>query len=72
MTNPFDVEDGTYSVLVNTEGQHSLWPDFADLPAGWTLTHGPTDRATCLDYINTHWTDQRPHSLVTEMGEEAA
>jgi len=67
MSNPFEVEDGTYSVLVNAEGQHSLWPDFADPPAGWTTVHGPTDRGTCLDYINTHWTDLRPHSLTARL-----
>ncbi|MEU6753945.1 MbtH family protein, partial [Spirillospora sp. NPDC046719] len=36
MTNPFDDPDGTFLVLVNAEGQHSLWPEFADVPSGWT------------------------------------
>lgn len=63
MTNPFDVQDGTFSVLVNASGQHSLWPDFADVPAGWTVVHGPADRASCVDYVNTHWTDLRPSGL---------
>ncbi|MEU7735437.1 MbtH family protein, partial [Streptomyces griseus] len=31
MTNPFEDEDGTYLVLVNDEGQHSLWPAFAEV-----------------------------------------
>ena len=35
MTNPFDDEDGRFLVLVNDEGQHSLWPTFADVPSGW-------------------------------------
>jgi len=26
MTNPFETEDGEFCVLVNDEGQHSLWP----------------------------------------------
>jgi MbtH protein len=34
MTSPFENEDGTYLVLVNDEGQHSLWPEFAPVPAG--------------------------------------
>ena len=28
MSNPFENPDGVYSVLVNDEDQHSLWPDF--------------------------------------------
>ncbi|SED19230.1 MbtH-like protein [Streptomyces melanosporofaciens] len=27
-TNPFEDPEGTYLVLVNDEGQHSLWPAF--------------------------------------------
>jgi hypothetical protein len=34
MTNPFEDENGTYVVLINDEGQYSLWPNFIDLPAG--------------------------------------
>jgi hypothetical protein len=32
MTNPFEDPDASYLVLVNDEGQHSLWPAFADIP----------------------------------------
>ena len=32
MTNPFEDENGVYHVLVNEEGQHSLWPTFIDVP----------------------------------------
>lgn len=62
-TNPFDDENGTFRVLVNDEGQHSLWPDFAEVPAGWTSVHGPADRTSCLDYVERNWTDLRPRSL---------
>lgn len=34
MTNPFEDENGTFLVLVNDEGQYSLWPAFLDVPAG--------------------------------------
>ena len=63
MANPFDVQVGMYAVLVNDEGQHSLWPLFADVPAGWTVAHGPTDRGACLEYVTSHWTDLRPRSV---------
>ena len=61
--NPFDDDDGSFLVLVNDEEQHSLWPTFADVPAGWRVVHGEADRAACLDYIEQNWTDIRPRSL---------
>ncbi|MEU3827353.1 MbtH family NRPS accessory protein [Streptomyces sp. SID486] len=64
MTNPFENAEGTFLVLVNDEGQHSLWPAFAEVPAGWTVALAETDRQTCLDYVEEHWTDMRPLSLV--------
>jgi MbtH protein len=69
MTNPFDDPDGSFFVLVNDEGQHSLWPTFAEVPAGWTVVHGEADRQSCLDYVDEHWTDMRPNSLIRAMGE---
>ncbi|WJV50604.1 MbtH family protein [Streptomyces flavofungini] len=63
MSNPFDDADGRFSVLVNDEGQHSLWPEFAEVPGGWTVTHGPADRQSCLDHVEANWTDLRPRSL---------
>ncbi len=67
MTNPFEDENGTYFVLRNDEGQYSLWPVFVDVPAGWIVVHGEDNRQACLDYVNEHWTDMRPTSLVEAM-----
>ncbi|MEQ7005671.1 MbtH family protein [Actinopolymorpha sp. B17G11] len=67
MTNPFDDPDGTFHVLVNDEGQHSLWPSFVDIPAGWTPVVQDESRQTCLDYVEEHWTDMRPASLIEAM-----
>ncbi|KUL44140.1 MbtH family protein [Streptomyces regalis] len=67
MANPFDDADGVFRVLVNDEGQYSLWPDFAAVPEGWTSVHGPDDRAACLEYVERHWTDMRPRSLADAM-----
>jgi MbtH protein len=63
-TNPFDDPDGTFLVLVNDEGQHSLWPAFCAVPPGWEIAHAETDRATALGHIEENWTDMRPRSLV--------
>ena len=84
MPNPFDDTDGRFLVLVNDEGQHSLWPAFAEVPAGWTVVLGAADagdeagepgepgepgvdRAAALEYVEQHWTDMRPRSLVESM-----
>ncbi|MEU6238509.1 MbtH family protein [Kitasatospora sp. NPDC047058] len=67
MTNPFDDQDATFLVLVNDENQHSLWPQFADVPAGWTVTHGPDTHTACLEYVEKSWTDMRPKSLADAM-----
>jgi MbtH protein len=68
MTNPFEDENANYLVLMNHEGQYSLWPVFMDVPAGWTVVHNSDTRKACLDFVNANWTDMRPKSLVKEMG----
>jgi MbtH protein len=72
MTNPFDNEDGKFFVLVNDEGQHSLWPTFADVPAGWQVVFGEDSKPACLEYVEQNWTDMRPKSLVRAMAADAA
>lgn len=70
MPNPFDDPDGQFLVLVNDEGQHSLWPEFAAVPEGWTVAFGTADRTSCLDYVSANWTDMRPLSLIAQLSRE--
>ena len=65
-TNPFDDDEARYRVLVNDEGQYSLWPTLRDAPDGWTVVHDDDSRQGCLDHIEQAWTDMRPRSLVAE------
>ncbi|MER5495751.1 MULTISPECIES: MbtH family protein [unclassified Streptomyces] len=67
MTNPFDDEQASFRVLRNEEGQYSLWPEFAELPGGWTPVFGPQERSSCVAYVEEHWSDMRPLSLVRAM-----
>jgi MbtH protein len=67
VTNPFDDENGIHHVLINAEGQHSLWPSFIDVPEGWTIIHKSDNRAACLELIDKNWTDMRPNSLIKRM-----
>ncbi|MFB9465432.1 MbtH family protein [Streptomyces cinereospinus] len=66
-TNPFDDDTARFLVLVNDEGQHSLWPAFADVPGGWTVAHPEDTRQACLDHVAGAWTDMRPRSLAEAM-----
>jgi MbtH protein len=70
MANPFEISDGSYYVLINAEGQYSIWPSFVEVPAGWTIFYGLETRQSCLDYINTHWNDMRPNSLIAATAAE--
>jgi uncharacterized protein YbdZ (MbtH family) len=67
VTNPFEDENGVYHVLINDEGQHSLWPSFIEVPQGWTIILNSGTRAACLEFIEKNWTDMRPKSLIAAM-----
>jgi MbtH protein len=69
MTNPFEDPEGSYYVLTNDEGQHSLWPGFVAVPDGWQVVFGLEKRDACLAHIEQNWTDMRPKSLADAMGE---
>jgi MbtH protein len=64
MTNPFDDDAGTFLVLTNDEGQHSLWPAFAEVPNGWRVVMTESSRQECLAFVDEQWTDLRPASLI--------
>ncbi len=57
------MSDQRFFVVVNSEQQYSIWDSRRDLPSGWTATGFEGAEATCLGYIDSHWTDMRPLSL---------
>jgi len=65
--NPFDDDDAEFVVLINDEGQHSLWPSLLEVPAGWTVTGPRGQRQVCLAWVETNWVDMRPVSLRRQM-----
>jgi MbtH protein len=71
MTNPFEQADGTYMVLVNEEGQYSLWPAHIAVPAGWTIAKDKDTRQACVEWVDQNWTDMRPKSLIRAMEGQA-
>lgn len=62
-TNPFENNDALYHVLINSEEQHSLWPTFKEVPAGWTIVLESAPREEALKYVQKNWTDMRPKSI---------
>jgi MbtH protein len=67
MANPFENPGSAYLVVANDEGQYSLWPASIDVPAGWTVIYQSEKRDECIKYIDEHWTDMRPKSLIKAM-----
>ena len=61
-----DSDDQHFEVVVNTEGQYSIWPAGWEVPGGWRTVGFTGLRAACLEHIETAWTDIRPRSLVEQ------
>jgi MbtH protein len=57
--NDEELDELDWLVLVNAAGEHSLWPAAMPVPEGWRETGPEGDRATCLAWIDTHWTAMR-------------
>jgi uncharacterized protein YbdZ (MbtH family) len=70
VTNPFEDDTRPHLVLINDEGQYSLWPSWIDVPAGWDVVFGEAERAACVEFIESHWRDMRPLSLAREMASD--
>lgn len=60
MTSPFENPAGTYLVLQNAVGQHSLWPAFVPVPRGWSTVHPPATHRACRAYLEGDRTGGRP------------
>lgn len=61
----------TYKVVVNHEGQYSIWPSERENALGWQDAGKSGSKSECLAYIKEVWTDMRPLSLQKKMAESA-
>lgn len=52
-----------YKVVVNHEGQYSIWLQDLCVPKGWREINVNGSKAHCLDYIEKNWLDMRPLSF---------
>lgn len=63
----YSVDGDVHKILINEEGQYSIWPAGQKAPAGWREI-GPTGtKADCVAYVDAHWLDMRPLSLQNVM-----
>jgi len=60
-------DDRPCVVLLNDEGQYSLWLSGRPIPAGWRKVGPEGPRTKCLEYIERVWSDMRPLSLQRRM-----
>jgi MbtH protein len=61
------IENIRYNVVVNQEGQYSLWMYGRENAPGWEDAGVAGTKAECLAYIRKTWTDMRPLSLRNAM-----
>ncbi|MBO0733592.1 MAG: MbtH family NRPS accessory protein [Methylocapsa sp.] len=67
-----EADGEVYTVIANHEEQYSIWPVWKAIPAGWQSAGKMGLKEECLAYVNEVWTDMRPLSLRSEMGNESA
>ena len=63
VNNNLSMDGDSFKILVNDEGQHSIWPSGQPIPAGWQQVGPVGPKPDCLEWIKTHWPDIAPKSL---------
>ncbi|MFC9336871.1 MbtH family protein [Streptomyces sp. NPDC057020] len=59
-----------YTVVVNDEEQHAVWPEDAPLPAGWRPEGFAGTEEQCVAHVDRVWPDIRPLSLRRRLAAE--
>jgi MbtH protein len=49
-------------VLVNSQGEHSLWPACSAIPAGWREVGPEGTLQACSAWIDRHWAAMQPRA----------
>jgi amino acid adenylation domain-containing protein/thioester reductase-like protein len=64
VNDPGELGQDAFTVVVNGQGQHSLWQASVDLPAGWRRRSAVMPRHACLDAIAGAWHVITPASVL--------
>ena len=59
----FTIDGDIFRVLINNEGQYSIWPAGQSAPGGWNEAGFKGSKKECTDFVDVNWTDMRPLSL---------
>jgi MbtH protein len=68
MVMEVDTEADAFQVIVNAEGQYSLWRQTTSIPNGWKSANKKGSRAECIEFVDTNWVDMCPMSLKNAIG----
>lgn len=63
----FTIDGDLHKILINDEGQYSIWPAGQDAPIGWKVIGPQGSKAECSAYVDANWLDMRPLSLQKRM-----
>ncbi|WP_051866262.1 AMP-binding protein [Streptomyces griseus] len=63
MSEPHTVGRAEWRVVLNDEGQYSIWWTDRELPSGWRAEGTSGARERCLARVQEVWADQRPAGL---------
>lgn len=56
-----------FQVVVNHDGQYSLWKTATPIPDGWRPEGFEGSRDACVAHIDEVWIDMRPNQLRQQM-----
>ena len=62
--------NAAYKIIINAEGQYSIWQKDIESSPGWRDAGIFGTEKECADYIKKTWTDLRPLSLRKKMDDE--
>ena len=68
--NKYTVDGDVHKVLINDEGQYSIWPQAQNVPMGWKEVGYVGSKQECSAYVDENWTDMRPISLQMSMNKQ--
>jgi MbtH protein len=64
-----ELESDLFVVVLNQEDQYSIWQEGRAVPSGWRVLGDAAPKSDCLARIDDLWTDLRPRSLRTALGD---
>ena len=66
----YTIDGDLFIALINEEEQYSIWPAKKEIPLGWKDLGFSGSKQEASTYIDEHWTDMRPASLIRIMDKQ--